>query len=60
MAITSDDTMTKIEIYTMTGVKAAEETTNNSTQYQLNVSAIPPGYYILNVQFANGTSSSLN
>lgn len=59
MAITSDDTMTKIEIYTMTGVKAAEETTNNSTQYQLNVSAIPPGYYILNVQFANGTSSSL-
>jgi polygalacturonase len=59
VTITADNTITKINIYTLTGVQAKEETVDNATQYQLNISALPSGYYILNVQFTNGTSSSL-
>jgi polygalacturonase len=59
VTITADNAISKAELFTLTGIKIKEENGNKTTQFLMDISSIPTGYYILNVQFENGISTAL-
>ena len=59
VTISADNAILKVELYTLTGINIKEENANKSTQYSMDLSAIPTGCYILKVQLESGISSSL-
>jgi len=59
VTISADNTITKIELFTLTGIKIVEEKDNKATQFLMDISAISTGCYILKVQLESGISTSL-
>jgi hypothetical protein len=57
--ISSDATIAKVKVYTLTGIELKEENGNQSTRFPLNLTGISAGYYVVDVLFENGTINSL-
>ncbi|MDR3654091.1 MAG: glycosyl hydrolase family 28 protein [Paludibacter sp.] len=57
--VSSDIGISKIKIYSLTGVEIKEQNGNESTLVLVNFSGIKDGYYIVNVKLNNGLNSSL-
>jgi polygalacturonase len=57
--VSSDENISKVRIYTVTGLEIKEENGGQLTQLSINLSGIAPGYYVVNVQSENGSTKSL-
>jgi polygalacturonase len=57
--VNSDENISKVRIYTVTGLEIKEVNGSYLTQLPINLTGIAPGYYVVNVQSENGSSKSL-
>lgn len=57
LEISTSERMQNLEIYTATGAKCLEKTTQNQTE-SLNVNALEPGVYLVVITFENGQQST--
>ncbi|MEI8084651.1 MAG: glycosyl hydrolase family 28 protein [Paludibacter sp.] len=59
LTIKSEIGISKVRIYSFTGLKIKEENGVKSTQLSIDTNRVLAGCYIVNVDFANGSSGSL-
>lgn len=59
LTVTAENTISKVKVYTLTGVEIKEGEGNHSMQLQVNMTGISPGYYIVNVELENGIIRSM-
>ena len=59
LTIKSDNKISKVRIYSLTGVEIKEIAGNHLTQLPINLIGVQAGYYLINVLLENGTSSSV-
>ena len=58
VTINADNAISKVKLYTLTGIKIKEEDANKTTQFLMDISSISSGYYIVSVEFESGVSTS--
>ncbi|MDD4992219.1 MAG: glycosyl hydrolase family 28 protein [Paludibacter sp.] len=58
LTVKSDIGISKVRIYSLTGVRLKELTGDGSAQLQVNLSEVGAGCYVMNVIFSNNTTSS--
>ena len=59
ITLSSDISIAKVKVFSLTGVEVKEENGNHSRLLPINLTGISPGYYVLNVLLDNGTINSL-
>ena len=59
ITLSSETGMSKVKIYTLTGVEIKEVNGNQSTQIPVNLTGITAGYYVVSIAFENGSVNSL-
>jgi len=57
--VRSENPISTVRIYSLTGIKIKELNGQQQTKLPINVSEIKSGCYLVNLQFANGTTGSL-
>jgi len=58
LTVKSEIGISKVLIYSLTGVRVKELTGDGSAQLQVNLSGVEAGCYVMNVIFSNNTTSS--
>jgi len=58
VTINTDNAISKVRLYTLTGIKIKEDDAHKSTQFLMDISTFSAGYYILSIELDSGISTS--